>query len=223
MENLAFIAAALLILLVIYAVYSRTRGAAAVGSVLLMGDCEAGKTSVLYALLYGTEEERLTVTSMAENRETLTVGGKSVPVVDIPGHARIRPSALGRHSAGCRAVCVLVDSATLAERLRDVAGILYTALTEPALARRPLAVACHKADLEGAWDPRRVQEALQQEIELLRTTSANRLSSHSPALPLPPSAPFSFPALPRPVTFLASSTVQSGGLQALEDWLATVA
>jgi len=224
MEIYIIIAAALLLLAVIYAVFRRSRAGGSGGSVLLIGECEAGKTSVLYTLLYGVSAARVTVTSLQENCHTLTLGGKSLAVVDVPGHPRIRGQSWGRHGAGCRAVALVLDSATLGERLRDVAGILYPVLCELSARQTPVAVVCHKADLAGAWDPKRVQQALEQEIELVRSTSsANRLSSPSPSLPLPPSTPFTFSALPSPPSFVASSTRQEGGLQAVEDWLASVA
>lgn len=55
---------------------------------LLLGHCNSGKTKFLYRLRAGSYPE--TVTSIEPLETSFDLSGKTIPVVDFPGHARAR-------------------------------------------------------------------------------------------------------------------------------------
>lgn len=55
------------------------------------------------------------------NNSTLRFSQKSVRLVDVPGHERVRNTAFARHRNDARALIFMLDSATLHTAVRDVA------------------------------------------------------------------------------------------------------
>ena len=65
--------------------------------------------------------------------------------MDIPGHERLRPAALGRHAVQAMGVVFVVDSVRGGkEVLWKTAQTLFDILTDPRLKDVPILVACNK-------------------------------------------------------------------------------
>ena len=82
-------------------------------SIVLVGGCESGKTALLYTLANEKGSTPTTVTSFKENIASVVCGTKSVKLVDIPGHERVRNNAFDKHKNDARAIVFLLDSATV--------------------------------------------------------------------------------------------------------------
>eukprot|EP00038_Savillea_parva_P010421 m.190147 g.190147 ORF g.190147 m.190147 type:complete len:259 (-) comp17967_c0_seq1:109-885(-) len=229
----------------------RATGGAAVArdAVLLIGPTDSGKTTLLSLLCAGTAPPRGTVTSMAPHRaecilkHDATAGGEpqSLPMVDIPGHPRLRRQLILSHAPACRVVLFVVDSVAFAEELSDVAELLYDAIV--ALPDRPFLIVCNKQDLFfRASKPDVVLTKLESEFNVIRKTRAGTLESTDDdgdeATSLASvqlgeeGTPFKFDHLDQPVDFIPFIAVDSqakgddsGGVQSddpkpIFDWLA---
>ena len=91
---------------------------------------------------------------------------RQLELVDIPGHERLRQTALDRYKAGARGLLFVVDSTTVQKQLKDVAEYLYTVLTEPTVAalRPPLLVLCNKQDQLQAKGAGLIRTQLEREM-----------------------------------------------------------
>lgn len=85
----------------------------------MLGLCDSGKT-LLYSLLIQGEETE-TFTSIVENVGQFRTKKGSIKVVDIPGHERLRVKFLDQYKLSTKALCYVVDSATIQKDIRDVA------------------------------------------------------------------------------------------------------
>ena len=107
-------------------------------------------------------------TSGGCSRLYLTCGWpqRHLELVDIPGHERLRQTALDRYKAGARGLLFVVDSTTVQKQLKDVAEFLYTVLTEPTVAalRPPLLVLCNKQDQLQAKGAALIRTQLEREM-----------------------------------------------------------
>ncbi|KXZ48414.1 hypothetical protein GPECTOR_28g821 [Gonium pectorale] len=144
------VAATILLLLVLRIATGRKRGTA----VLLVGPCNAGKTTLFYRLKDGTTALG-TVASMQENdgyaqvrNDKGRVAGQ-LRILDLPGHPRLR-SKMEQYLKDASAVVLVIDSADITPNKTEAAEDLFEVLTHPAIARRrvPVLLACNKADLE---------------------------------------------------------------------------
>jgi hypothetical protein len=116
-------------------------------SVLLVGACGAGKTSLFQMLRAGSTFEG-SVTSMSENEERFAVEGKlgkkgvvskQVHVVDLPGHPRLR-AKVDKYLGGCKGVVFLVDAVDFTSQRRAVAEQLFDLLSNPVIQRRTVPI-----------------------------------------------------------------------------------
>ncbi|XP_059613281.1 signal recognition particle receptor subunit beta [Phlebotomus argentipes] len=142
--------------------------------VLLMGLCEAGKTSVFTRLIY--REDRETFTSIKENIADYTSKNGFVRIVDIPGHERLR-GKFDEFKHQARGVVFVVDSVSVQKSIRDVADYLYTVLLEPAIASLPFLILCNKQDETMAKSAGVIKSMLEKELNLVRSTRKNQLES----------------------------------------------
>lgn len=223
--------AVLIGLFILYYLTRRLARSVSGRSVLLVGGCESGKTALLYALTKGNVP--LTVTSFKENIGTYDTSKKSVPLVDVPGHERVRNSAFARHRNDARALIFMLDSATLHTAVRDVAEQLFSVLSDPVVqgSRCPVAVVCNKQDQELAKAAPVIERALQKEIDVLRETSTSRLasiggdgSSTNNNVLGKTGQPFAFSHLStNRVTFFETAVTEPKSLAKLTDWLEQVA
>lgn len=137
-------------------------------NVLLTGLCESGKTLLFSQLIY--RESRETFTSIKENiSEYIIEGGtKSISIVDIPGHERLRNRHFDQYKKFTKGIIYVVDSVTVQKDVRDVAeyvrinnfnnvqyfkcsfsnlfSFLYTILADASIKFTSILIACNKQD-----------------------------------------------------------------------------
>jgi len=145
-------------------------------NVALIGLMGSGKTKLFYHLV--AEHSVSSVTSQATNQFTLEVGSRSVNLIDMPGHARVRTEIMSA-VRGWDAVVFVVDATTVltGQTMNQIANFLYDVLSvERVIARRvPVLVACAKSDVEFARPPDVIQSELELEFGCIRE---NRLQSN---------------------------------------------
>eukprot|EP01137_Pigoraptor_chileana_P028948 Opistho-2@13465 len=143
-------------------------------TVLLLGLCDAGKTALFYTRKSGKWVS--TCTSMAENVASIPLDktGRVVPVVDLPGHERLRLKNIERYSRTVKAIVFLIDSVHFPAQRRQVAELLHDVLSERTInrARVPVIVACNKSDIQTAKSVDSIKADLEKEIDTLRMTQA---------------------------------------------------
>jgi len=161
--------------------------------ILILGPCDAGKTLLFNQLVQSKPIE--TFTSMIENvgqyfakaESDLQVSnstpiGKMMNIYDLPGHDRLRYSALEKRKEDAKAILYVIDASTLKQNIRDSAEFLFNILRDPVLhsARTPVLVVCNKQDLgfqaKGAGV---IERELAKEIGLLRVTKSKLLQDSS--------------------------------------------
>eukprot|EP00897_Mesotaenium_endlicherianum_P006380 jgi/Mesen1/5770/ME000292S04832 len=149
-------------------------------TVLLLGLCGAGKTSLFYQLRDGTRHGG-TVTSMEPNEGCFPLHSptisksrskpRPVHVVDLPGHPRLRPKvdAVLPHT---RAIVFVIDALDFMPNLRANAEFLYEVLTKRMVASRkiPVLLACNKMDKVTAHSVDFIRKQLEKEIDKLRAS-----------------------------------------------------
>lgn len=87
---------------------------------LLTGLCESGKTLLFSQLLHKVVSE--TFTSISENiGDYVNENGKSLRVVDVPGHERLRGRFFDQYKKTAKGIVFVVDSVTVQKDVRDVA------------------------------------------------------------------------------------------------------
>mmetsp|Transcript_13771 Transcript_13771/g.34408 ORF Transcript_13771/g.34408 Transcript_13771/m.34408 type:complete len:272 (-) Transcript_13771:54-869(-) len=152
---------------------SRKRGP----SLLLVGPMNAGKTSLLLAMqrsqscANGDSSALIpdTVTSMEVNETSVAkVDGKTMAVVDIPGHPRLS-ALVQEYAQRAKIVAFVIDSADFANRAREVAEALVDIVELAREQRARLVIVCNKSDRTIASPPSYVKTRLEKELS--RVTS----------------------------------------------------
>ncbi|ORX53686.1 P-loop containing nucleoside triphosphate hydrolase protein [Hesseltinella vesiculosa] len=108
---------------------------------------------------------------MKENEASFVLNNKTLEVVDIPGHERLRYRyADFLNVAQC--VLFVVDSTTLHRNVRPVAEYLYDLLANPIVQAQkiPVLIVCNKQDMITALPKIKVQTLLESELNRLRST-----------------------------------------------------
>ena len=72
---------------------------------------------------------RQTLTSMTENK--CSVGDRAVPLIDVPGHPRLRESIRGKYATQAKRVVFVIDSKEFKDTSRETAE--YVAICAPPL------------------------------------------------------------------------------------------
>lgn len=216
-----------LITLVIIYIFTRKRARG--NTLLICGPCESGKTCLFGQLLHKKSVE--TYTSAKENTGHLKVPGRApLPVVDVPGHERLRVKYLEEYKNQVKAIIYVVDSSTLQKQLRDTAEYLFNIVTNPVIyAKRPkIMVVCNKQDLSLAKGKNVIQKELEKEMELLRGTHSRTLQETNDQSVErveigQDGAEFQFHHLPMKVEFCELSAQSSESLDGLKNWAYSLA
>ncbi|CAM6037983.1 unnamed protein product [Sphagnum compactum] len=147
-------------------------------TILLVGLSDAGKTTLFYQLRDGSAHQG-SVTSMEPNDDEFILHSEStkkakikpVHIVDVPGHARLRPKLDDFLPNTCGLVFV-VDALDFMPHLRSAAEYLYEVLTKTVVARKkmPVLLACNKMDKITAHSTDFIRKQLEKEINKLRLT-----------------------------------------------------
>lgn len=206
-------------------------------SVLLLGLCESGKTTLFSRLLY--DKVFPTQTSIKENTGIYGVPSEkkqSLNIVDVPGHERLRYKFFEQFKSSARAIIFVIDSLTYQKDMKNVAEFMYNILTDVTLAQNslPFLIACNKDDYPLAKGPTVIRSALEKELNHVRTTRSASLSTtdgHGNALSFlgKPNRDFTFSdAKPVRVEFAKCSAKGGTGksesdVQEIVDWLIRVA
>ncbi|KAG0746442.1 hypothetical protein G6F57_000512 [Rhizopus arrhizus] len=177
MDNSTLIKAAiavtilLLITVLVLSFYTKKQSR---NTVLLLGICDAGKTSLYTLLRFG--EKRSTVSSMKENEGQLAISNKTFDVVDLPGHERVRYRYVDFLPVA-QSIVFVIDSTTLNKQVRSVAEYLYDVLAKPQVQKNriPVLVACNKSDMITALPTEKIRLMLETEINRLRSTRTARV------------------------------------------------
>ncbi|XP_076451431.1 signal recognition particle receptor subunit beta-like [Babylonia areolata] len=147
--------------------------------ILLMGTCDSGKTLMFSRLVY--KQYRQTLTSLTTNTGTVSLPavGKSLNVIDVPGHERLRTQLLDANKGLARAIIFVVDGATVLKEIKEVAEYLYTVLTDSVISQNtpPVLIACNKQDLTLCKGAKVIQKMLEKEMNTLRVTQSAALQS----------------------------------------------
>ncbi|XP_055843241.1 signal recognition particle receptor subunit beta [Episyrphus balteatus] len=162
-----------LIILVIFFIYKSRSSSRR--HFILTGLCDSGKSVVFTQLLYSKVPE--TFTSIAENVGTYQAGRLSAPLVDIPGHERVRDKFFDQYKNTTKGVIFLVDSVTIQKDVRDVADFLYTILSDPAISPCSILILCNKQDEEMAKSAQVIKTLLEKEMNTVRKTRTSKLQS----------------------------------------------
>jgi len=232
-------------------IWSRRGGLRALSKrgILILGPCDAGKTLLFNQLVQRKPIE--TFTSMIENVgqyfakaesdlqvSSTTTLGKMLNVYDVPGHDRLRYSALDKRKEEAKAILYVIDASTLKQNIRDSAEFLFNILRDSSLhsASTPVLVVCNKQDLgfqaKGAGV---IERELAKEIGLLRVTKSKLLqdssgtaSGNQDVYLGQEEKDFEFSDLKAEVTFLEASAAkdfddEASGIPAIQQWIASKA
>ncbi|KAI0934748.1 hypothetical protein AcV5_006490 [Taiwanofungus camphoratus] len=172
------------LLLAIFILFSRRKSTSRGDSLLLLGASDAGKTAILSTLVY--KQTLPTHASMQTNSSVvaLPLTHKTIRVIDIPGHPRIRDQ-FREHLSDAKAIAFVVDASTVsrigpavAEHLHQVLHALMS--LPPSRPMPALAIVAHKSDLlkstaQATPDQlaiNRVRTILERELEKRRASQA---------------------------------------------------
>ncbi|KAF8236225.1 P-loop containing nucleoside triphosphate hydrolase protein [Tricholoma matsutake] len=153
-------------------------------ALILVGPPDSGKTAILSTLIYG--QSLHTHTSLQTNSSTLALPErkKTIRVVDIPGHPRIRDQ-FREHLDDAKAIIFVVDASTISRNGAAVAEhlhhIFHSVVSLPPSHTPPsLLILAHKVDLlktTSSMTPdanaiTRVRNVLERELEKRRVAQS---------------------------------------------------
>lgn len=171
-----------IVLLAIFFILTRRRTSARGDAVLLVGPLDAGKTAILSTLAY--KQTLPSHTSMQSNSAVVPLAQKTLRIIDIPGHPRIRDQ-FREHMQDARGIVFVVDASTVARAGPAVAEHLHQVLhaitsLPPSRPTPALLIVAHKSDLlkptaQATPDQlaiNRVRTILERELERRRASQA---------------------------------------------------
>ncbi|NP_001131722.1 uncharacterized protein LOC100193087 [Zea mays] len=172
---------AVTILLLIVASYLKSSKPS---TIVLSGLSGSGKTTIFYQLRDGSSHQG-TVTSMEENSDTFVLHSeqerkgkvKPVHIVDVPGHARLKPK-LDEVLPKAAGVVFIVDAQDFLSSMQAAAEYLYDILTKASVVKKriPVLIFCNKTDKVTAHSKEFIKKQLEKELNKLRE-SRNAISS----------------------------------------------
>ncbi|XP_015695704.1 signal recognition particle receptor subunit beta-like isoform X1 [Oryza brachyantha] len=153
-------------------------------TIVLSGLSGSGKTILFYQLRDGSSHQG-TVTSMEQNNDTFVLHSelerkgkiKPIHVVDVPGHARLKPK-LDEVLPQAAGIIYVVDALDFLSTVQATAEYLYDILTKATVVKKrvPVLIFCNKTDKVTAHSKEFIKKQLEKEINKLRE-SRNALSS----------------------------------------------
>lgn len=202
-------------------------------AILLTGICDAGKTLIFSQLVQKTFKE--TYTSIKTNFAFFEIPKKkrSLRVIDIPGHERLRTQALEENAGLARGIVFIIDSSAYQKEIKNVAEYLYVILCESlSLNTVPVLIACNKQDLTFSKGAKIIKSSLEKEINTLRMTRSAALegigsASNNNTFLGKPNKDFDFADIsPLKIDFAECSALNkedSVGLTQIYEWLEKIA
>lgn len=144
-------------------------------SILLTGLSDAGKT-LIYAHLLCSKFVK-THTSVKENIGDIIINNRSLKIVDIPGHERLRYKFFDQFKLSAKGLVYVIDSVTFQKDIRDVAEYLYNLLSDSIIQKKPVLILCNKQDQTMAKGSVVIKTLLEKEMNLLRMTKTSQLEA----------------------------------------------
>ncbi|XP_066383168.1 uncharacterized protein [Miscanthus floridulus] len=145
-------------------------------TIVLSGLNGSGKTTLFYQLRDGSSHQG-TVTSMEENSDTFVLHSeqerkgkvKPVHIVDVPGHARLKPK-LDEVLPKAAGVVFVVDAQDFLSSMQAVAEYLYDILTKATVVKKkfPVLIFCNKTDKITAHSKEFIKKQLEKELNKLQ-------------------------------------------------------
>ncbi|KAI8899441.1 signal recognition particle receptor beta subunit-domain-containing protein [Globomyces pollinis-pini] len=169
---LIIIIVALLIPIYLWYSFQKTKK----NKVLLVGLCDAGKTTLFYKW---TRHQLLdTCTSITENIHHFKQN--NIYLVDLPGHEKLQ-FKLSNHLQSTKSLIFIIDATTFVKQSVKVAESLYNLLilSEVAKFSLPVVILCNKMDSLLAFKPLKIQQILESEINRLRKTRASDVANQA--------------------------------------------
>jgi signal recognition particle receptor subunit beta len=195
-------------------------------TILLVGVCNSGKTSIFMKLVHNKDVQ--TVTSMKVNSIETNLNGqinKKINLVDFPGHDRLREQ-IHNYLPGTGGVVFVIDAAN--PQIRQSAQLLYDLLVDPIVNtnRIPIHVASNKNDIQLAKTVEKLRTELESEIEMLRKTrqsapGSTHVDNTEQIFIGIEGVPFKMEHLPFPVTF-SETSVREESLDSLKEFMRNV-
>lgn len=183
----AFLVAIFLLAVTIF--FNKRRSISKGNSLLLVGPPDGGKTAILSQLAYS--QTLPTQTSMQTNISVVTLSSnKSIRVVDVPGHPRLRDQ-FQEYLSDAKAVGFVVDTNSVSRNAPAVAEYLHHilhALTSlpPSQSQPSLLILAHKSDLlktgssshtnAATLSVNRVKSILERELEKRRLSQSGGIN-----------------------------------------------
>ncbi|KAH9495104.1 hypothetical protein Btru_018166 [Bulinus truncatus] len=122
---------------------------------------------------------KMTYTSLKPNvgEFALSEKKKKIRVIDLPGYERQREIYFEEHKSSARGIVFVLDSATLQKEIKEVAGYLYTILSDRVISSNapPLLILCNKQDLTFSKGANVIRSQLEKEMTTLRITRSAAL------------------------------------------------
>ncbi|MBA0826792.1 hypothetical protein Goarm_011613 [Gossypium armourianum] len=147
-------------------------------TIVLTGLSGSGKTVLFYVLRDGSSHQG-TVTSMEPNEGTFVLNSesnkkgkiKSVHLVDVPGHSRLRPK-LDEFLPQAAGIVFVVDAVEFLPSCPSVSEYLYDILTKASVVKKkiPVLICCNKSDKVTAHTKEFIRKQIEKEIEKLRAS-----------------------------------------------------
>ncbi|XP_052759971.1 signal recognition particle receptor subunit beta-like [Mya arenaria] len=198
--------------------------------VLILGNCDAGKTLLYTQLIYKKHNQTFSSISPNSGNYTVAESGKTLRLVDLPGHERIRQQMLDGHKDLARGVIFVIDSSSVQKEIKDIAEYLYTVLSDNRISNMspPLLVACNKQDMSFTKGAKVIQALLEKEMNTLRITKSAALqdtsASNNNTYLGRRDRDFTFNDLkPMKIDFVECSCQEKADINAIQDWLAKIA
>ncbi|XP_060586232.1 signal recognition particle receptor subunit beta-like [Ruditapes philippinarum] len=111
---------------------------------------------------------KATFTSISANSGTYTIPdtGKTLRIIDLPGHERVRLQMMETHKDLTRAIMFVVDSSSVQKDIKDIAEYLYTVLSDSKISSicPPVLIVCNKQDLTFSKGAKVIQSQLEKEM-----------------------------------------------------------
>lgn len=223
------IAASVIVLLIVAVILKFTGKKEKKDTFIITGICDSGKTSLYLKLRNDKTME--THTSIAENEGRFPLAQedeeKVFHVIDFPGHYKLRYKYQD-FTPITKGVIFVIDSATFIKNERDVSEYLYEILANKHIAENEVSIliVCNKQDYLIALPKERIQTALENEINNLRSTRAAGVEAQDEDnvddfLGYENEA-FKFEHLPNPISFveceLKSGNADSG-VNEIKEWM----
>ncbi|XP_078032593.1 signal recognition particle receptor beta [Augochlora pura] len=174
-ELVGILVAVLVIILtiVLFVIWQRRKS---IGNrILLTGLSDAGKTLIFARLACANFVK--TYTSAKENTVDLVINNRTLKLVDIPGHERLRYKFFHNFKSSAKGVVYVIDSVTFQKDIRDVAEYLYNILSEPSMQNKSVLILCNKQDQTMAKGSSVIKTLLERELNLLRMTKTSQLEA----------------------------------------------